>query len=122
MKSIFISMVPSRASEGHSVRRCPHPVAVRRSGPPEEGRDHRQAAVRRLLHHQPGLCRPLRVLQVYDRPLPHRPRRHHDSEAAYKEVEAFLSVYPDYPPLLKNKILQAAYPLYRKYADKEKIN
>ena len=35
---------------------------------------------------------------------------------AYKEVEAFLSVYPDYPPLLKNKILQAAYPLYRKYA------
>lgn len=48
--------------------------------------------------------------------------RNHDSEAAYKEVEAFLSVYPDYPPLLKNKILQAAYPLYRKYADKEKIN
>ena len=46
--------------------------------------------------------------------------RNHDSEAAYKEVEAFLSVYPDYPPLLKNKILQAAYPLYRKYADKKK--
>ena len=38
----------------------------------------------------------------------------------HKEVEAFLSVYPDYPPLLKNKILQAAYPLYRKYADKKK--
>ena len=38
--------------------------------------------------------------------------RNHDSEAAYKEVEAFLSVYPDYPPLLKNKILQAADPLY----------
>ena len=48
--------------------------------------------------------------------------RNHDSEAAYKEVEAFLSVYPDYSPLLKNKILQAAYPLYRKYADKEKIS
>ncbi len=44
------------------------------------------------------------------------------TEYPYKEVEAFLSVYPDYPPLLKNKILQAAYPLYRKYADKEKIN
>lgn len=46
--------------------------------------------------------------------------RNHDSEAAYKAVETFLSVYPDYFPLLKNKILQAAYPLYRKYADKEK--
>lgn len=48
--------------------------------------------------------------------------RNHDSEAAYKAVETFLSVYPDYSPLLKNKILQAAYPLYRKYADKEKIS
>lgn len=48
--------------------------------------------------------------------------RNHSSEAAYREVETFLSTHPDYPPLLKNKILQAAYPLYRKYADKEKMN
>lgn len=41
---------------------------------------------------------------------------HHSSEAAYREVTAFLSAHPDYPPLLKNKILQAAYPLYRKHA------
>ena len=34
-----------------------HPVAVRRTGPTEEGRKDRQAAVRRLLHHQSGLCR-----------------------------------------------------------------
>lgn len=39
--------------------------------------------------------------------------RNHSSEAAYREVEAFLSAHPDYSPLLKNKILQAAYPLYR---------
>ena len=38
---------------------APHSVAVRRPGPPEEGRTHRQAAVRRLLHHQPGLRRPV---------------------------------------------------------------
>lgn len=37
----------------------------------------------------------------------------HQSVAAYREVEAFLAAHPDYPPLLKNKILQAAYPLYR---------
>lgn len=48
--------------------------------------------------------------------------RNHSSEAAYREVEAFLSAHPDYSPLLKNKILQAAYPLYRKYAEKEKMN
>ncbi len=41
------------------VRCRTHPVAVRRAGPPEEGRKDRQAAVRRLLHHQPGLCRPV---------------------------------------------------------------
>ena len=32
---------------------------------------------------------------------------------AYREVEAFFAAHPDYPVLLKNKILQAAYPLYR---------
>lgn len=48
--------------------------------------------------------------------------RNHSSEAAYREVETFLSAHPDYSPLLKNKILQAAYPLYRKYAEKEKKN
>lgn len=48
--------------------------------------------------------------------------RNHSSEAAYREVEVFLSAHPDYSPLLKNKILQAAYPLYRKYAEKEKMN
>ena len=41
--------------------------------------------------------------------------RNHSSEAAYREVQAFLEAYPDYSPLLKNKILQAAYPLYREY-------
>lgn len=39
----------------------------------------------------------------------------HRSEAAYREVKAFLEAHPDYPPLLRNKILQAAYPLYRLY-------
>ena len=37
----------------------------------------------------------------------------HRCEAAYAEVQAFLADHPDYPVLLKNKILQAAYPLYR---------
>ena len=32
------------------------------------------AAVRRLLHHQSGLCRPVRVCEVYDRQEPHRCR------------------------------------------------
>ena len=45
--------------------------------------------------------------------------RNHDSEAAYKAVETFYRFIPLFS-LLKNKILQAAYPLYRKYADKEK--
>lgn len=40
----------------------------------------------------------------------------HRSEEAYREVEAFLQAHPDYLPLLKNKILQAAYPLYRLHA------
>ena len=35
------------------------------------------------------------------------------SPEAYREVEAFFAAHPDYPVLLKNKILQAAYPLYR---------
>lgn len=38
----------------------------------------------------------------------------HHSVAAYNEVRRFLDEHPDYPPLLKNKILQAAYPLYRR--------
>lgn len=44
----------------------------------------------------------------------------HSSENAYREVEAFLQAHPDYPPLLKNKILQAAYPLYRLNAESDK--
>ncbi len=39
----------------------------------------------------------------------------HRSEAAYREVKRFLDERPDYPVLLKNKILQAADPLFRKY-------
>jgi aminopeptidase N len=35
------------------------------------------------------------------------------SQEAYQEVQAFFEVHPDYPSLLKNKILQAAWPLYR---------
>lgn len=37
------------------------------------------------------------------------------SKAAYLEVKNFLDNHPNYPPLLKNKILQAAYPLYREF-------
>lgn len=37
------------------------------------------------------------------------------SKAAYLEVKKFLDSHPNYPPLLKNKILQAAYPLYREF-------
>ena len=58
--------VPSQPSEGHPVRRSPDPLAVRRPGAPGKGRDDRQAAVRRLLHDQPGLRRPLRVREVHD--------------------------------------------------------
>jgi aminopeptidase N len=32
--------------------------------------------------------------------------RHHHSEEAQREVEAFFAAHPDYSPLLKNKILQ----------------
>lgn len=42
--------------------------------------------------------------------------RNHRSKEAYQEVEAFLNDHPDYPPLLRNKILQAAFPLHREYA------
>lgn len=37
----------------------------------------------------------------------------HLSRPAYEEVVRFLDAHPDYSPLLKNKILQAAYSLYR---------
>lgn len=40
----------------------------------------------------------------------------HTSRDAYNEVRAFFADNPSYPPLLRNKILQAAYPLYRRYA------
>ncbi len=39
--------------------------------------------------------------------------REHRSVEAYRLVKTFLNDHPDYPQLLKNKILQAAYPLYR---------
>ena len=37
----------------------------------------------------------------------------HRSQEAYKEVQRFLQEHPSYPPLLKNKILQASYGLFR---------
>ena len=39
----------------HERLKGTHPVAVRRLRAAEEGRAHRQAAVRRILHHLPGL-------------------------------------------------------------------
>ena len=36
----------------------------------------------------------------------------------HRSPEAYRAAHPDYPVLLKNKILQAAYPLYR--ANKQK--
>lgn len=39
--------------------------------------------------------------------------RGHHSKEAYDEVERFLNNHPDYPQLLKNKVLQAAYSLFR---------
>jgi aminopeptidase N len=47
--------------------------------------------------------------------------KHHRSEEAYKEVEAFLKERPDYPPLIMNKILQAAWPLYREHHNTSSI-
>ena len=43
--------------------------------------------------------------------------RNHKSKEAYQEVQAFFKAYPGYSPLLKNKILQAAWPLYREAAN-----
>lgn len=43
--------------------------------------------------------------------------RNHRSKEAYQEVQAFFKAYPQYPSLLKNKILQAAWPLYREAAN-----
>ena len=40
---------------------------------------------------------------------------HHRSQVAWIEVKKFLEEHPDYPQLLRNKILQAMYPLYRLY-------
>jgi Oxygen-sensitive ribonucleoside-triphosphate reductase len=65
---------PPSAPDGHPQRCRPHSVAVRRTGPPEEGREDRQAALWRLLHHQPGLRRSVWVREVYDRQEPHRCR------------------------------------------------
>ena len=39
------------------------------------------------------------------------------SKEAYQELQAFFEAHPDYPSLLKNKILQAAWPLYREAAN-----
>lgn len=43
--------------------------------------------------------------------------RNHKSKEAYREVQVFFEAHPQYPPLLKNKILQAAWPLYREAAN-----
>ena len=43
--------------------------------------------------------------------------RNHKSKEAYQEVQAFFEAHPEYPSLLKNKILQAAWPLYREVAN-----
>ena len=43
--------------------------------------------------------------------------RNHKSKKAYQEVQAFFEAHPGYSPLLKNKILQAAWPLYREAAN-----
>ena len=43
--------------------------------------------------------------------------RNHKSKEAYREVQAFFEAHPGYSPLLKNKILQAAWPLYREAAN-----
>lgn len=43
--------------------------------------------------------------------------RNHKSKEAYRDVQAFFEAHPGYSPLLKNKILQAAWPLYREVAN-----
>lgn len=39
--------------------------------------------------------------------------RGHRSPEAYREVKSFVATHPNYPPMLLNKLLQAAYSLYR---------
>ena len=43
--------------------------------------------------------------------------RNYKSKEAYREIQAFFEAHPQYPSLLKNKILQAAWPLYREAAN-----
>ena len=43
--------------------------------------------------------------------------RNYKSKEAYREIQAFIEAHPQYPSLLKNKILQAAWPLYREAAN-----
>ena len=43
--------------------------------------------------------------------------RNHNSKEAYQEVQAFFKAHPGYSPLLTNKILQAAWPLYKEAAN-----
>ena len=43
--------------------------------------------------------------------------RNHKSKEAYQEVQAFFEAHPGYSPLLTNKILQAAWPLYKEAAN-----
>ena len=43
--------------------------------------------------------------------------RNHKSKEAYQEVQAFFKAHPAYSPLLTNKILQAAWPLYKEAAN-----
>ena len=43
--------------------------------------------------------------------------RNYKSKEAYQEIQAFFEAHPQYPSLLKNKILQAAWPLYREAAN-----
>ena len=58
-------MLPPQPFKGHFIRRCPDPLAVRRSCPSQKRRDHRQAPLRRLFHHFPWLCRSVRVCASY---------------------------------------------------------
>ena len=43
--------------------------------------------------------------------------RNHKSKEAYQEVQTFFKAHPGYSPLLTNKILQAAWPLYKEAAN-----
>ena len=68
----FWKIFDERLELCHRALMCRH----NRLRPAEEGRDHRQAALPRLLHHLPGLRRPLRVREVHDRQEPYGPLRH----------------------------------------------